>query len=205
MVVVVGDVDVDVDAVDSEEVVVRRVLGFAVEAVCCGVTTDWLCTGAAGVTITDCDGIVAGAAAAGAGAAAAGDGVEGAEGAGVVRRGIACRRTRSTRRWWEALCARRAGAAVLTVGVGKEIGVAAIAGAAGRRAGRAWHAVPRGGGRQRRLAAARAGREAGPRAGEDDESGQHHSERDRQCAQREGRSGPERELLPDARGGGSKS
>ncbi len=135
MVVVVGDVDVDVDEVDSEEVVVRLVLGFAVEAVCCGVTTDWLCTGAAGVTITDCDGIVAGAAAAGAGAAAAGDGVEGVEGAGVVRRGIACRRTRSTRRWWEALCARRAGAAVLAVGVGKEIGVAAIAGAAGRRAG----------------------------------------------------------------------
>jgi len=131
VVVVVGGVD----EVDSEEVVVRRVLGFVVAAVWFGGATDWLCTGAAGVTMTDFDGTVAGAAAAGAGAAAAGAGVEGAEGADVVRRGVVCRRTRSTRRWWEALCARRAGAGVLAAGVGKEIGVATIDGAAGRRAG----------------------------------------------------------------------
>ena len=93
--VVVVDVGVDVDEEDSEVVVVRRVLGFVVEAVCCGVATDWVCTGAAGVTITDCDGAEAGAAAAGAGAAAAGAGVDEV---GVVRRGVACRRTRSTRR-----------------------------------------------------------------------------------------------------------
>ena len=74
---------------------VRRVVGFVVEAVCCGVATDWDCTGAAGVTITDWDGAEAGAAAAGAGAAAAGAGVDDV---GVVRRGVACRRTRSTRR-----------------------------------------------------------------------------------------------------------
>ena len=88
-------VAVEVEVEDSEVVVVRRVLGFVVEAVCCGVATDWACTGAAGVTITDWDGAEAGAAAAGAGAAAAGAGVDGV---GVVRRGVACRRTRSTRR-----------------------------------------------------------------------------------------------------------
>jgi len=85
-------VSVDVD--DSEVVVVRRVLGFVVAADCCGVATDWACTGAAGVAITDWDGADAGTAA-GAGAAAAGAGVEVV---GVVRRGVACRRTRSTRR-----------------------------------------------------------------------------------------------------------
>jgi hypothetical protein len=85
-----------VDADDSEVVVVRRMLGFVVEAGPCGVATDWVCTGAAGVTITDCDGAEAGAAAAGgAGVAAAGAGVDAV---GVVRRGVACRRTRSTRR-----------------------------------------------------------------------------------------------------------
>jgi hypothetical protein len=90
--VVGGGVDVD----DSEVVVVRRMLGFVVEAACCGVATGWVCTGAAGVTITDCDGAEAGAAAAGgAGAAAAGAGVDVVD---VVRRGVACRRTRSTRR-----------------------------------------------------------------------------------------------------------
>ena len=91
VVVVVVGVDVD----DSEVVVVRRVLGFVVAAGCCGVATDWACTGVAGVAITDWDGADAGTAAAGAGAAAAGAGVEVV---GVVRRGVACRRTRSTRR-----------------------------------------------------------------------------------------------------------
>jgi len=95
VVVVVVGLEVGVEVEDSEVVVVRRVLGLVVDASSSG-ATDWACTGAgAGVAITDWVGAEAGAAAAGAGAAAAGAGVDCV---GVVGRGAACRRTRSTRR-----------------------------------------------------------------------------------------------------------
>jgi hypothetical protein len=135
VVVAVVDVEVDVDEEDNEDVVVRRVLGFVVEADPSGVETDCACTGAAGVAIADWDGTEAGAAAAGAGATGAGA-TAGAGAAEAVRRFTDCRRTRSTRRWCGAWCARRAGAAVVaTAETENAIGEAGTTGGAVRRVG----------------------------------------------------------------------
>ena len=139
-----------------------------------------------------------GPAAAGAGAAAAGAGVDDV---GVVRRGgrlsahavdaaVMGGRARAA----DGRCRRRPGG-------GREgdrgDGDHRRGGSARRR--RRGVGVPRRGGRERRLAA-RAGREAGPGAGEDDEAGQDHSQCDRQRAQREGRARP-RAPAPAGRAG----